>query len=395
MRRLARAGCALAMTALLAAGASACGQGGNAVTVDVAPSMTAVPTVADSVPASFDGIPDVIGTAATKLTTPWGLDFLPNGVAVVTERTTGRVLLVTPPDGDQAGNVTDLGKIHGLFTRGDGGLLGVAVSPSFVSDHSLYFYETTRKDNRVVRMPLTDAGLGRGSNVLTGIPSGPRDNGGQLRFGPDGNLYVGTGDAGRPALAQQKRSLAGKVLRIAPDGSAASGNPQGGRVWASGFRNVLGIAFDGDGALWATDAGPNQDELDRIVPGGNGGWPAHEGEGGPKRFLRPAVTWAPGRATPGGLAFVGSYLWVSGVAGQDLWRIKVEGGEAGDTTPYFAARGKKPSTYGALRAVALAPDGKLWIATSNTDGGKASKGGKGRQGRQGRQDDDRLLMTQP
>ena len=381
-RRLGVAG-ALAALALTAAG---CSQGGNAVTIDVQPSMTAVPTDANSVPETFDGIPDVVGTAANDLTTPWGMDFLPNGVAVVTERTTGRVLLITPPgDGQSTGTVTDLGKIKNLDFHGDGGLLGVAVSPGFVTDSSLYFYESTHKDNRVVRMPLTDAGLGQGSDVLTGIPHGRTNNGGRLRFGPDGYLYVGTGDAGKPALAQKPKSLAGKILRIGPDGSAAPGNPKNGLVWASGFRDVLGIAFDGDGQLWATDAGPNQDELDRILPADNGGWPRHEGEGGPKRFVHPAITWAPARATPGGLTFAGGYLWVSGVEGQNLWRVKVEAGQAGDTTPYFD--GTTKSTYGALRAVGLAPDGRLWLATDNTE--TATKKHKAPSG------DDRILLIRP
>lgn len=387
MRRRLGAVAALAALAVTAAG---CSQGGNEVTVDVQPSMTAVPTDSNSVPQTFDGVPDVVGTAATGLTTPWGVDFLPNGVAVVTERTTGRVLLITPPQdaqGGQAGKgtVTDLGRIKNLDFRGDGGLLGVAVSPAFVSDQSLYFYESTHKDNRVVRMPLTNSGLGQGSDVLTGIPHGLTNNGGRLRFGPDGYLYVGTGDAGNPALAQRPKSLAGKVLRITANGQAAPGNPKDGLAWASGFRDVLGIAFDGDGQLWATDAGPHQDELNRVLPGDNGGWPRHEGAGGPKRFVHPQVTWAPGRATPGAMGFVGSYLWISGVQGQNLWRVKVEDGHAGDVTPYFDS-GRK-STYGALRAVSLAPDGRLWLATTNTD--HATKKHKAPAG------DDRILLIRP
>ncbi|GAB2983780.1 PQQ-dependent sugar dehydrogenase [Nocardioides montaniterrae] len=368
MRR--RLGALAALTAL-ALTATGCSQGGNEVSVHVEPSMTAVPTDSNSVPETFDGIPDVVGTAATGLTNPWGLDFLPNGVAVVTERTTGRVLLITPPaPGQSKGTVTDLGRIQNLDFKGDGGLLGVAVSPSFVDDQSLYFYESTHKDNRVVRMPLTDAGLGQGSDLITGIPHGATHNGGSLRFGADGYLYIGTGDAGHPAAAQAPKSLAGKILRIGPDGKAAPGNPKGNIAWASGFRDVLGLAFDGDGQLWATDAGPTQDELDRIMPGDNAGWPRHEGEGGPKKFVRPSVTWSPGRATPGGLSFAGGYLWLSGVNGQDLWRIRVEGGEAGDTTPYFHDGAK--STYGALRAVGLSPDGRLWLATDNAKAKKKS-----------------------
>jgi glucose/arabinose dehydrogenase len=385
MRRTRRAS-GLAGLAVLALVATGCSQGGNVVTIDVQPSLTAVPTDANAVPETFDGVPDVVGTAATDLTTPWGLDFLPNGVAVVTERTTGRILLITPPeDGSSEGTVTDLGSVEGLVDRGDGGLLGVAVSPDFATDQSLFFYESTRKDNRIVRMSLTDAGLGTPTTILDSIPHGRTNNGGRLKFGPDGFLYVGTGDAGKPALAQKPKALAGKILRITPDGKPAPGNPSKSSVWARGFRDVLGLAFDGTGQLWATDAGPHQDELDRILPGDNAGWPRHEGEGGPKHFVRPLVTWAPARATPGALAFAGGYLWLTGVAGQNLWRIKAEDGQAGDTTPYFSDGGT--STYGALRAVALAPDGRLWLATDNTD--RATRKHKAPEG------DDRVLLIRP
>ncbi|MCL2541609.1 MAG: PQQ-dependent sugar dehydrogenase [Nocardioidaceae bacterium] len=377
---------------LLAAGAlllAACGQGGNEVAVQVEPSMTAVPTGTDSAAQTFDGIPNVVGTADSDLTTPWGLDFLPNGVGVVTERTTGRILLITPPsqNGSSSASVTDLGRIKtGIDSKGDGGLLGVAVSPDFSANPSLYFYETTKKDNRVVRMPLSDAGLGQPTVIIKGIPAGRTDNGGQLRFGPDGDLYVGTGDAGRPQLAKSPTSLAGKILRVAPDGKPASGNPGKGPVWASGFRDVLGLAFDGNGQLWATDAGVQQDELNHVLPGANAGWPKVEGNSGGKSLTRPAITWAPQRATPGGLAFVGGYLWLTGVQGQNLWRIKVDDGQAGDTTPYFGGSKGAASRYGALRSIALSPDGQLWLGTSNTDGAKHGKAGKAT---------DRILLIQP
>ncbi|TYL52112.1 PQQ-dependent sugar dehydrogenase [Nocardioides sp. BGMRC 2183] len=367
--------------------ATGCSQGGNESTVTVNEELTAAPSGEGGTPGmfTFDGVPDVVGTIATGLDTPWGLDFLPDGRAVVTERDTGSVLLVTPPEpgSDVEAQVTDLGEIPDVVARGEGGLLGVAVSPTFSTDRQLYLYLTTRTDNRVVRVRLTEEGLGAPKPVLTGIPAGALHDGGRLEFGPDGHLYVATGETGDADLAQDRASLAGKILRITTDGAPAPDNPLGTPVWSWGHRNVQGLAFDGEGQLWASEFGDDvADELNRIVPGANYGWPVVEGDAGPPSFQRPALAWRPAVASPSGIAFVGGYLWMAALRGERLWRIKVAGGVASDPTSYFV--GERSGEYGRLRSVALAPDGRLWLTTSNTDG-------RGRPG----DEDDRILLIEP
>lgn len=391
-RRRTRACAALAGAALLAAG---CGQGGNVSTVDVVGTATAAPTgsvVDGKVIFTIDGVPDVVATVASGLEVPWGLDFLPDGRAVVTERDSGRVLVVTAPEvpgnGKPAkgeGTVVEVGRIPETAARGEAGLLGVAVSRSFASDGLLYFYVTTSSDNRVVRARLDGDKLGKSEPILTGIPAGPTHDGGRLAFGPDGYLYVSTGETGDEDLAQDEKSLAGKILRITTDGKPAPDNPFKTRVWSLGHRNVQGLAFDEQGLLWAAEFGENEsDELNRIVPGDNYGWPEVEGRGGPKEFTQPALTWRTDDASPSGLAYAGGYLWAAALQGERLWRVKVADGQVSDPTPYFAARKKKSSTYGRLRTVVRAPDGRLWLTTSNQDG----RGNPAEK-------DDRILLIEP
>lgn len=366
-----------------------CGQGGNEVQVKVDTDLTAAPNSSASGDLfTFDAVPDVVATVATGLEAPWGMDFLPDGRAIVTERDTARVLLITaPPSGStDEGEVSDLGTIPGVAARGESGLLGVAVSPTFVEDNTVFFYLSTKQDNRVVKTVLTDGELGDLTPILTKIPVGDRHSGGRLEFGPDGYLYVTTGETGDAQLARDRKSLAGKILRITADGKPAPKNPFGTAVWSWGHRNVEGIAFDGDGNLWASEFGDSiADELNLIRPGKDYGWPVVEGKGSAedrRSYTDPVLTWAPDRASPSGLAFAGGSLWMAGLRGERLWRIKVADGQVSDPTPYFFDG--KQSDYGRLRTVALAPDGRLWLATSNRDGrGKARKG------------DDRILLIEP
>lgn len=378
--------------AALALVATACGQGGNEVDIDVSGTATAAPTgtVQDGkITFEVDGVPDVVATIASGLAVPWGIDFLPDGRAVVTERDSARVLVVTAPevvDGrptKQQGEVVTAGEITETDPGGEAGLLGVAVSPTFESDSLLYFYVCTATDNRVVRAPLTSKGLGATEAVLTGIPTGTNHDGGRLAFGPDGYLYVSTGETGNRRLAQNRKSLAGKILRITTDGRPAPDNPFGTVVWSWGHRNVEGLAFDTDGSLWATEFGDRKaDELNRILPGENYGWPAVEGTGGPRKYTQPQLTWRTDEASPAGIAYAGGYLWMAGLRGERLWRIKVAAGQVSDPTAYF--EGASAGEYGRLRTVARAPDGRLWLATSNKDG-------RGTAGA----DDDRILLVEP
>lgn len=392
MTRGSRSTAGLAVLALVAAG---CGQGGNVSEVDVMGTATAAPTgsvVDGKVIFTIDGVPDEVATVASGLATPWGVDFLPDGRGVVTERDSGRVLVVTPPEvagqgkaTKREGEVVEVGRVPETAPGGEAGLLGVAVSPSFAADGLVYLYVCTDDDNRVVRAKLDGDELGATEPVLTGIPNGRIHDGGRLAFGPDGFLYVATGETGDDQLARDKESMAGKILRITADGQPAPGNPFGTAVWSWGHRNVQGLAFDDQGLLWASEFGDSKaDELNRIVPGEDYGWPVVEGTGGPAKYTEPQLTWSTEEASPSGLAYAGGYLWMAALNGERLWRIKVADGQVSDPTAYFAGEDGGPGAYGRLRTVVRAPDGRLWLTTSNEDG-------RGNPAA----DDDRILLIEP
>lgn len=325
------------------------------------------------------GPPRVVDTVASGLAVPWGIDFLPDGRAVVTERDTARVLVITPRDGGGEGDVVEVGQIPETAPQGEAGLLGVAVSPDFERDRLLYFYVCTAEDNRVVRAELDGDRLRPTEPVLTGIPGGFIHDGGRLEFGPDGFLYVATGETGEDALAREREGYAGKILRITTEGDPAPGNPFDDEVWSWGHRNVQGLAFDDDGRLWASEFGSSSfDELNLIEAGDDYGWPVVEGEGGEPDFHDPALTWPVDQASPSGLAHLDGELWMAALRGERLWRITVDGADATDPTSYFAGE------YGRLRTVVVAPDGRLWLTTSNLDGrGEPAA------------EDDRILVVEP
>lgn len=296
----------------------------------------------------------------TGLSVPWAIAFLPGGDALVTERDTARLLRVTP-----AGKVQDVGRVPGVSPAGEGGLLGVAVSPSFARDHWVFLYYSTGSDNRIVRFPYTGKGVSGVRTLVSGIPRGPIHNGGRLAFGPDHYLYASTGETGHGELAQDRSSLGGKILRMTLDGRPAPGNPFGTLVWTYGHRNVQGLAWDSRGRMFATEFGQHRfDEINRILPGHNYGWPVVEGFGGDRRrYTQPLLTWRTDEASPSGLAYDRGSLWAGALAGTRLWQVPVSAtGTVGRPVAHFTGR------YGRLRAVAVAPDGSLWVSTSNRDG---------------------------
>ena len=321
------------------------------------------------------GAPRVVGTVATGLKAPWGVAFLPDGSALVGERDTTRVLAVDD------GSVRPVGTVEGVSPQGEAGLLGLAVSPDFAKDRLLFAYLTTAQDNRVVTMTYDGQRLGPPKPVLAGIPNGFVHDGGRLLFAPDGNLFVSTGETGQGQLAQDRDSLGGKILRITPDGKPAPGNPrEGSPVWTMGHRNVQGLAFDGDGRLWATEFGANTwDELNRIDKARNYGWPREEGQGDDPAYRNPFVQWRTADASPSGLAYLDGSLWAGALRGGRLWQIPVEAdGTTGQPRDFFVG------DYGRLRTVVVAPDGNLWVTTSNRDGrGDPAP------------DDDRILVVSP
>ena len=308
---------------------------------------------------------------ATNLDVPWGITFVGDGSALIAERDSGAIKHMTG-----SGVPTDVGGVAGVAARGEGGLLGLASA-----GETVFAYLTTGQDNRVVRMRFDGRALSDQSPILTGIPAGSIHDGGRIAFGPDGKLYVATGESGNPALAQDRSSLGGKILRINPDGSIPADNPDpASPVWSFGHRNIQGLAWDSAGRLWATEYGANRlDELNLIKPGGNYGWPMAEGRADTAGLIDPLIQWPVDEASPSGLAYFGGSLWVACLRGQRLFQIPVGAdGALGDAAPLFVGQ------YGRLRTVVAAPNGTLWFTTSNRDGRGSPRDG-----------DDRILQFRP
>ena len=304
--------------------------------------------------------PRVTGTVARGLAAPWGLAFLPDGTALVSERDTTRVLAVA-----EGSRPRVVGRLDAARPQGEAGLLGLAVSPSYAEDSLVYAYLSTAVDNRVVRMEYDGRRLGPPEVVLAGIPNGFIHDGGRLLFGPDGRLYVSTGETGEEQLAQQRSSLGGKILRVTPGGRPAPGNPvDGSPVWTMGHRNVQGLAFDDRDRLWASEFGASTwDELNLIERGRNYGWPLVEGRGDLEDYRNPHAQWRTSEASPSGLAYADDALWMASLRGERLWRVPVRrDGSVGQPEDFFVGG------YGRLRTVVVTPRGTLWVTTSNRDG---------------------------
>lgn len=302
----------------------------------------------------------VESTLATNLDTPWGIAFLPDGSALVGERDTAIVRRI-PAGGGKARSV---GTVARVTPFGEGGLLGLAVpagpNPTFV-----FAYITAAEDNRVVRLAWDGARLGGQKAILTGIPRSDHHDGGRLLVDTDGTLFVSTGDASVSARAQDRSSLAGKVLHITFAGRPAPGNPfRGSPVYTLGHRNVQGLAFDSRGRVWASEFGEKDvDELNLLRPGGNYGWPVHEGASNDPAYVNPVTQWSPtATASPSGLAIVNDVAFVASLRGETLYRVPLTGPRAGQPTRVDVG------DRGRLRSIALAPDGSLWLVTGNTDG---------------------------
>lgn len=278
-----------------------------------------------------------------------------DGDILLSERDTARILQVLPD-----GSTRVVGALDDVATAGEGGLLGIAVA-----DDRLYAYSTTDEGNRITQHPLEDSPdgpvLGTGEEIFGGIPSAGAHNGGRIAFGPDGMLYASTGDAAEPALAQDPVSLAGKILRITPDGSVPEDNPfPGSPVYSLGHRNVQGLAWDADGTFYASEFGASAwDELNVITPGANYGWPEVEGPGDGE-YTEPIAWWETSEASPSGIAVTEDTVYIANLRGRVLRSVDIT--DPGEQEEYFA------DALGRLRDVAATPDGDLLILTNNTDG---------------------------
>ena len=330
----------------------------------------AEPTTGATAPVT--GRPGAPQDVVTGLDVPWSVVPLPDGSALITLRDQARVLRVSPDGTVEQVDATGEGeRVPGVDPAGEGGLLGAEISPRFQQDRLVYLYLTTSQDNRVVRAPLDGTSLGELEVVLDGIPASRNHNGGRIAFGPDGMLYVATGDAQSPQDAQDPDSLAGKILRVTPEGEPAPGNPtEGSPVWSLGHRNVQGLGWDGDGRMYASEFGSDElDELNRIEPGRNYGWPRVEGPGGGDQLTDPLVTWSPAEASPSGLLVTGDAVYVAALRGERLWRVPLQDGQVGDPEAFLT------DELGRLRAVVVAPDGEaLWVLTNNTARGEPRPG---------------------
>lgn len=348
------------------------GDGGGGPVEGVPGASTATPAITGA--PQLPGV--TVTTIATGLRIPWGLGFLPDGTALLTERgnevpsfrgnapdtnanAIPRIMSVTPD-----GRVTEVQRINEVDRRlGEGGLLGLAVSPRYSTDKWIYLYYSTTTDNRIARLRLGQAP----EPILSGIPvvgggDQPRfHQGGRLAFGPDGMLYASVGETYYDSrLAQDPASLGGKILRMTPEGKPAAGNPfPDSVVWSYGHRNVQGIAWDSQGRMYASELGSKTyDELNVIEAGKNYGWPHAEGFSTDPNHVNPSATWTPtSSASPSGIAVLGNHLYVACLRGQALYRLDLDG-----THPVKILTGQ-----GRVRTVAVAPDGSLWVTTSNRD----------------------------
>ncbi|HEV8536472.1 MAG TPA: PQQ-dependent sugar dehydrogenase [Candidatus Limnocylindria bacterium] len=353
-----------------------------AIPTPPAPS-TAGPTPTPS-PRLGAAVVENVQLIATGLQAPWAIDLAADGRLFITERA-GRVRVVQLGPGGGLRPEPWATVPASTVRDGEKGLLGIALDPDFARTRFVYLYYSytapgggTR--NKLVRM-RDENGRGVEETVLLdGIPGNANHDGGRVKFGPDGKIYVTTGDAENGANAQNAASLAGKILRVNRDGSVPTDNPTAGSpVWSRGHRNVQGIAWHPDtGALYATEHGPSNpfpdccnDEVNSIVPGGNYGWPIVRGAAGDPRFQDPALdsggfeTWAPSGAAfatrPGPLR--GSLIFAT-LRGQHLHRV------------VFAADGRTvgfrekllTTQYGRLRDVYEIASGEFLVLTSNRDG---------------------------
>lgn len=305
-----------------------------------------------------------VTTIATGLEVPWGLAFLPNDDLLVTERP-GTVRIIRKDGGLDPNPLLTLTDVK---EPGEGGLHGITLHPDYPERPFVYLYYTYGEAggntlNRVVRYDFKDNKFSNRTLIVDQIPGAGFHDGGRVKFGPDKNLYITTGDAQEPSLSQDKTSLAGKILRVTDEGKAAPGNPFNDLIYSYGHRNPQGITWDNNNNLWETEHGQTAtDELNLIEQGNNYGWPTIRGTQTRAGMETPVLqsgseTWA-----PGDLAFLNGSLFYGGLRGTALFEVVLDGADVKEQKTHFK------NEFGRIREVIAGPDGMLYVTTSNRDG---------------------------
>ena len=292
---------------------------------------------------------------AQDLNVPWAIDFLPNDTMIFTQRA-GKISILDKNGVQTVGNIS-------VIQNGESGLLGLVVDPHFAENRYIYLYYTSENGNRVSRFILNDK-LENETVLIDSIPSAQIHNGGRIKFGPDGKLYVTTGDASNGTSAQDKNSLSGKILRLNKDGSIPVDNPFNSYVYSYGHRDPQGLAWDTqNGILYESEHGNiRNDELNIITPGSNYGWPIHEGNGTFPRYVSPIRCYTEFTLAPSGISFYKNNLYVAGLRGNQLRNISLsnDGKSVIGEQALF-------TDFGRIRDV-VEHNGYLYICTSNKDG---------------------------
>lgn len=323
-----------------------------------------------------EGIPR-LSVLAKNLQIPWSLVFLPTGEILFTERP-GRVRMIGQNGNLLVSPVATIGEVKHI---GEGGLLGIEIHPDFENNGFVYLYYTYGEDNgntlnRVVRSRLDGRSLTDARVIVEAIPGASNHNGGRIKFGPDHYLYITTGDAQNPSLAQDKNSLAGKILRVTDEGRPAPGNPFGNEVYSYGHRNPQGITWDEGGRLWSGEHGSNAaDELNLVEVGKNYGWPEIRGNEEREGMVTPIVNSGNSTWAPSGTVFYDGSIFFAALRGVSLFKYEIQSGKL---TRHLEGE------FGRIREVVLGPDNMLYITTSNRDG-------RGNPGA----DDDKIIRVNP
>lgn len=359
------------MIALVVAADTACGPSQSPENPNPAPSPPGTPT--GDVFTTEDGVRFRVEVVATNLQIPWSMAFAPDGRLFVTERP-GRVRVFA------AGSTTSevALTIDDVFAQGEAGVLGLTLDPAFASNRFVYVYYTARVGagaaNRVVRYREAGGRLAEAAVLLDNIPANQIHDGGRLRFGPDGLLYISTGDAAMTSLAQDVASLAGKILRLNRDGTTPRENPFSSPIYSYGHRNPQGLDWHpGNGSLWASEHGASgNDEVNVIEAGANYGWPRIEAAQ-TMPGMRTPVVFYPSAVAPSGTSFYrgtrfpafANNLFVATLRGEHILRLRVD---AGPPPRVVAQERLLTDRFGRIRDVIIGFDGLIYFCTSNRDG---------------------------